>query len=272
MTLTADPGSLIVVAPTFYARHDEIRYLVAIEACRNAAKHQIQMILVDASSNSEIREGLEQAGGGYVQVVRQTALGRKGAALREAIQLAYKQANEQSVIAFQELEKSDMFRHWLPLVQHMNKTGADVTIPRRADNSFRSDYPIEQYHCESFANSLLNSMGADIGLAAIDWTIGPAAFRYNQAHHWINFDGELWDAQLIPLVNAHLAGAMVTSLEIDYRHPKIMKEEEEGVAKWNEKRLMQLNFLKDTVGKLMVDTAKSRNDKVLIVGDDSGSH
>jgi len=82
------------------------------------------------------------------------------------------------------------------------------------------------------------------------------AFRFHVAEHWINFDGELWDAQLVPLVKAHLAGAKVVSLELDYIHPKMMKDQEEGVATWNEKRLMQLNFLKGTVGKLLVDSAK----------------
>ena len=255
--MNADPASLIVVAPTFYASLDEARYLLAVESCQDAAKHKIRLILVDASSASEIREGLEKAGGGYVIVVVQTVPGRKGAALREAIQLACQQANEKTIVAFQELEKVDMFRHWNVVVQHMIETDADIIVPRRNDLCFRSNYPVEQYHCESFANLLLNSCGADIGLVAIDWTIGPVAFRFHVAEHWIKFDGELWDAQLVPLVKAHLAGAKVVSLELDYIHPKTMKDQEEGVATWNEKRLMQLNFLKDTVGKLMVDSAKS---------------
>ena len=256
--MNGDLTSLIVVAPTCYVSLDEARYLLAVAACQHAAKHKIQMILVDASSESAIREGLEKAGGGYVRVVLQTVPGRKGAALREAIQLACQQANEKSIIAFQELEKVDMFRHWNVVVQHMLETGADIIVPRRDDRCFRSNYPIEQYHCESFANLLLNSWGADIGLVAIDWTIGPVAFRNQLAEHWIRFDGELWDAQLIPLVEAHVAGFKVASFEIDYIHPKTMKDEEEGAAKWNEKRLMQLNFLKETVGKLMVEIAKSR--------------
>lgn len=255
--MKADSSSIIVVAPTFYESLDETRYRLAVEACQNAAKHQIRLILVDASSDSAIREGLQKAGGGYVQVFRQTISGRKGAALREAIQLAYEQSNEDNIIAFQELEKVDMFRHWSPLVQHMIETGATITVPKRHDQSFQSTYAIEQYHCESFANLFLNSLGTQIGLVNIDWTIGPVAFRYDEAKHWMNFDGELWDAQLIPLVQAHLAGATVTSLEIDYHHPHAMKNEEEGRTIWNEKRLMQLNFLKDTVGKLIVDSSTS---------------
>ena len=261
---------MIVVAPTYYTNLDETRYLLGLEACQEAAKHHIRLILVDASPLDEIRAGLEAAGRdeteipsrGYVTVVRQTAKGRKGAALREAIQLAYQEAtsmeqaphnNTTVVIGFQELEKVDMFRHWIALVQHLISKSADVVVPRRADPSFRSHYPIEQYHCESFANLFLNSLGQGLGLTPIDWTMGPLAFRHTYAHHWTDFDGELWDAQLVPLVNAHLAGAKVSSMAVDYIHAKSMKEQEEGVAQWNEKRLMQLNFLKDTVGKLMIE-------------------
>lgn len=265
-------ASLVVVAPTFYTSLEEIRYLLGVQACQNAAKYGIRLILVDASPNDEIRQGLERAGQdpkdpskAFVKVVRQKAQGRKGAALREAIQLAYDEATELAsgdrvvVIGFQELEKVDMFRHWMPLVQHMVENSADVTAFRRSDSSFRSTYPIEQYHCETFANMYLDSLGAEIGLTSIDWTSGPLAFRHTLVNHWINFDGELWDAQLVPLVKAHLAGAKVTSFETDYQHPKSMKEQEEGVAAWNEKRLLQLNFLRDTVGKLMTESASAKS-------------
>jgi hypothetical protein len=83
------------------------------------------------------------------------------------------------------------------------------------------------------------------------------AFRCSYTSHWLRYDGELWDAQLVPLVQAHLAGAKVSSYEVDYHHPETMKQQEQGVPIWNEKRLLQLNFLKDTVGKLMKEITPS---------------
>jgi hypothetical protein len=267
--MSADPACLIVVAPTFYTCLEDVRYRLALEACQNAAYHKITVILVDASPTSAIREGLVKAGDGYVEAVPQTAKGRKGAALREAIGLAFRQQQKQQqhensnhYIAFQELEKVDMFRHWLPILQHMIDTAAQVTVPRRADACFRSTYPMEQYHAESFANAFLSTLGQDIGLVALDWTMGPVALRSDQVHHWINYvEGELWDVQLIPLIQAHLAGAKVTSLDIDYLHPESMKDEEQGDSKWNQKRLMQLNFLNDTVGKFITDVAMPSNNQ-----------
>jgi hypothetical protein len=152
-----------------------------------------------------------------------------------------------------------MFRHWTSLVRHMMESDADVTVPRRRDPSFRSSYPTEQYHSEMFANMYLDSLGAAIGLPSIDWTMGPVAFKASQAPHWLNNDGEIWDAQLVPLVNAHLNGAKVSSYEIDYHHPESMKQQEQGVAAWNEKRLYQLNVLSNTVGKRMKEAAAQEN-------------
>lgn len=161
-----------------------------------------------------------------------------------------------TIIGFQELEKVDLFRHWTSVVRHMVESGADVSVPRRKDVSFQSSYPIEQYHSEMFANKYLDSLGTSIGLPSIDWTMGPVAFRTSQALHWINFDGETWDAQLVPLVNAHLNGAKITSYEVDYFHPEPMKQQEQGVATWNEKRLYQLNVLSQTVGKRMKEASE----------------
>ena len=51
----------------------------------------------------------------------------------------------------------------------------------------------------------------------------------------------------------------IQSVEIMFRHPKTMKEEEEGEAEWTEKRLRQLNLLFDLLGKqeLVMQTKES---------------
>jgi hypothetical protein len=164
-----------------------------------------------------------------------------------------------TIIGFQELEKVDMFRHWASIVRHLVESGADVTTVRREEDAFKSSYPMEQYHSEKFANMFLDSLGAGIGLPSIDWTMGPIAFRTSQAHHWINYDGEMWDAQLVPLVDAHVNGAKISSYEIDYYHPVSMKQQEQGVAAWNEKRLYQLNVLSQTVGQRMKEFSAQKN-------------
>ena len=140
---------------------------------------------------------------------------------------------------------------------HIHKSGCDVCVPRRADAGFKRTYPIEQYHQENFANLYLNTLGVTAGLPdGLDWTFGPVAFRASSAVHWLQCDGELWDAQIVPFVRAaRWHGKRVTGLELDYAHPIEMKAEEEGVARWGEKRLEQLNFLFKHVGGALREPA-----------------
>ena len=266
--MSSSSNNFVVVAPTFYSSTQDTRYLLGLDACRQAAKYGIHLTLIDASPSQDVKKGLEAAGireasgEKFVQVKTQTSIGKKGVALREGIQEALRYLNERSpenkdgFIGFQELEKVDLFRHWNSIIQNMVDTKADVCVPKRRETEFQNTYPIEQYHSEMFANFMLNSLGAPLTLTQSDWTNGPLAFRISQSHHWLQYNGELWDAQLTPLVEAHLAGAKVSSFEIDYNHPKEMKNMEQGVAAWNEKRLYQLNVLSDTVGKRMKEANK----------------
>jgi len=255
MTSTSSPN-LLVVAPTFYATKQDPRFALGIQACQQAAMHQIQLLLIDASPDPSIRTSLEAAGKtadtSWVQVHPQRVAGKKGAALRQGIALAKELLLEgKGVIAFQELEKVDMFRHWSGIDVHNG-----VVAVGREDHLFRETYPVEQYYAEMFGNLYLNSLASKVGLSAIDWTAGPIAFSAEHAHFWIDFSGDLWDAQLVPLVQAHLAGVSVKSRTIPYRHEAAMKEQEEGDYRWNEKRLLQLNFLKDTVGDYIKHSSK----------------
>jgi hypothetical protein len=260
------PNDLVVVAPTYYNCTQDPRYLLAADACRQASIYGIRLILIDASPSQEVKIGLETAGirradgKKFVYVKTQTSKGKKGVALREGIEEALHYLMEQagssknideSFIGFTELEKVDLFRHFDSIVQYMNNQEADICVPKRREVEFQASYPIEQFHSEMFANYFLNSLGASLKIDPIDWTNGPVVFRASQATHWLAYAGELWDAQLVPLVDAHITGAKVSSFEIDYKHPEVMKSIEEGAAVWNEKRLYQLNVLSDTVGKRM---------------------
>ena len=269
---TTTTPRLIVVAPTFYTDANDVRYALALECCREAAEHAIEFVLIDASPSQAIRDGLKSAGRGFVAVVSQTSKGKKGAALREGIRLASEMLRKRddktnsssgststtttkrrAIIGFQEPEKVDMVRHWKSIAIHASESGSDIVVPCRKDDDFLATYPIEQYHSEQFANLFLDSLARKIGLGvSIDWTAGPVAFDVSMTDQWLACDGDIWDAQLLPIIDCFLhRKATITSFEIDYRHPESMKEQEGGNPAFNEKRLHQLNFLSDTVGKRM---------------------
>jgi hypothetical protein len=254
---------LIVVAPTYYNNPKDIRYRLGLESCQQAAEHKIEFVLVDASPSQTIRDGLEEAGCGFVRVIPQTSKGKKGAALREGIAKALillkhnddDDDNGTALIGFQELEKVDMIRHWKSIARNLLIKSSDIVVARRDNEMFRNSYPIEQFHSEQFANMFLDSLANKIGLPSIDWTAGPVAFKASIAPRWLSYKGEVWDAQLVPIIEAFIEGAKISSFDVSYRHPESMKEQEEGNPIFNEKRLHQLNFLSDTVGKRMIEVA-----------------
>ena len=236
---------VILVSPTFYPSVQDTRCQLGLQACRNAKQLGLPLLLVDASP-PDVRAALEEAGA----IVRpQTRPGKKGAALREAIELAADQLPPDGVICFGELEKVEMPRFWRQVAAHMHAEKADVCVPRREDAAFRRSYPIEQYHSEHFANAYLDSLGRGKGLPPLDWTFGPVALRASAAPSWLANEGELWDAQIVPFVHAaRWQGARITTLAVSYEHPTKMKSDEEGKPRWSEKRLDQLSFLFKYVG------------------------
>jgi hypothetical protein len=158
----------VVVSPTFYPNKSDTRFQLGLEACRRAKALRIPLLLVDASP-PEVKEELRAAG---ATVHDQTWTGRKGAALREAIDLARASLPPDGVICFQELEKVEMIGLQREVASYITSSGCDVCVPRREDSLFRRSYPVEQYHQETFANLYLDALGAAVGLPSLDWTFG----------------------------------------------------------------------------------------------------
>jgi hypothetical protein len=140
----------------------------------------------------------------------------------------------------------------------MQATQSEIIVPRRENTLFRHTYPIEQYHSENFANLYLDSLGTAAGFPSVDWTMGPIIFRTSLASFWLAYtEGDLWDVQIVPMIRAwrHLRSQKrddksneVSSYQVDFHHPAAMKQEEEGISNWSEKRLFQLNVLFEKVG------------------------
>uniref|UniRef100_A0A7S1ZEB3 Uncharacterized protein n=1 Tax=Trieres chinensis TaxID=1514140 RepID=A0A7S1ZEB3_TRICV len=145
--------------------------------------------------------------------------------------------------------------------------GFDVVVPWRNVRSFQETYPIEQFHSETYGNLYLDAvakealrgMGAELprvqGVGekgrreGLDWHFGPFAFRAKHLNLWTECTGEMYDAQLVPIVHAMRKGLSITSIQVDYHGPLQMKAEEEGNITFIEKRLWQLNDLDPRVKK-----------------------
>ena len=127
------------------------------------ASRGVRVVVVDASPDPAIRAAMSDAGAHAVR--EQTAKGRKGAALREALGLAAGIADARApgderaggvLLCWQEPEKADMPRHWPAVLRAADRARADVIVPARARALFRRTYPLEQFHSESYANLYLD--------------------------------------------------------------------------------------------------------------------
>jgi hypothetical protein len=232
----------IIFTCTFYASEADTRLACCLRFLEQCARHGLSVVVVDASPKDEVRE-LMRTTCPAAHVVKQTATGRKGAALREALGLAAARApGDAAWLCWQEPEKEGMAPLWPAL---LGKAGElDVVVPRRARDLFRDTYPVEQYHSESFANALLTAAAGEAGFDAdLDWHFGPFGLRKQHAHLWRAHGGELWDAQVVPVADALRAGLRVGGVEVPFSAPADMKAEEEGSLLFIRKRLDQINFL-----------------------------
>lgn len=240
--LTREPGmaELTLVAVTFFRDTSEPRFRLTARTCHDAASRGVQMVVIDASDPA-ITDELRTTG---VHVVRQQAAGKKGVALREGIAEAARMAGSSGIIGFFEPEKLGMVGFMLDAAAYLRQERLDVVVPRREPELFGLKYPAEQFHQESFTNLYLDALAAPHGFPrGLDWTFGPVLFDARLAHHWLEFDGPLWDAQVIPYVRAVVRhGARIGSFEVPYAHPKQMKQEEEGKHQWAQKRYEQLHL------------------------------
>lgn len=243
----ATRSDLVVFTCTFYKSLDDVRFLVCLEFLANAKRCGVRVVVVDASPDEAVRGAMRAAGAHAVTL--QTAKGRKGAALREALAIARALAADdgRAWLCWQEPEKADMARLWARVID--GAPTLEVVVPARERLLFAATYPAEQFHSESFANAYLDLAaqkygGTCVGFGdTLDWHFGPFALRAEHADRWLANEGELWDAQVVPIARALKDGLAVGGVEVPFVAPEAMKVEEENDFGFVEKRLMQINFL-----------------------------
>ena len=247
---TEKKKKVIVFTCTYYNSVEESRFVCCEAMLENAVKEGIEVVVVDGSPSEDVREKMRRCG---VHVAKQQQKGKKGVALREALALAMDRANEATLLCWQEPEKADMIFHW----QFVEQQAGDCVVPMREDTLWKETYPIEQYYSENFANLYVSTAAKTFGgfETKLDWHFGPFGIRKRCAQPWLDHRGELWDAQVLPIVETIRRGLTVTSVPVPFRAPFVMKSEEEENFDFVQKRLMQINFL----DPLVVDAFKASN-------------
>lgn len=88
---------MVVISPTFYPSLSDTRCQLGLESCRRAKALGIPVLLVDASP-AEVKAAFKETG---AIVHEQTRAGRKGAALRECVEIALTMLPNHGIICYQ---------------------------------------------------------------------------------------------------------------------------------------------------------------------------
>ena len=256
---------LVVFTATFYSAPKGVRFDACIALLHSLASLSIPVVVIDASPAPTVRTAMAEISSRFVTVLKQRPGGKKGAALREGVAAAARVmgVTQQTWLCWMEAEKSGLAQSWRSVIAAADAQHGDVVVPMRELAAFQAYYPAEQFHSESFGNLYLDAAASERWrlssalqpLPPLDWHFGPLAFRAKHSKFWTQCDGELWDAQLVPLVHAARAGLRVVSHIVSYKASVAMKHEEEGTERFAQKRLKQLAFLDPKVVAAWSSTA-----------------
>ena len=117
-----------------------------------------------------------------------------------------------------------MVRLWPEVIAELsNASNVDRrAAPRRG--RVQGVLPARAVPQETFANLYLDALAKPAGMPSLDWTMGPLCFRASLASLWTDFEGELWDAQIVPMVRAaRWHGAVVASREVAFSGAATMR-------------------------------------------------
>lgn len=258
---------------------EKVRGDIALELLSKAVSGGYTVICVDGLSGRSFHKALAQVQG--LNVLHRKTPGR-GVNRRQAIKFLSK-VEGVKVIILTEAEKLSLLTDCLEqIVTPILGGEADIVVPGRQDNLFKSSYPDYMYTSEVEGNKIYNEALRTHGILKpgtpdIDFFFGPRAFRndpkivslfmrkYTLTGETLLrnlFDPDAYSNILnFPIINALKANLRVKDVEVPFVYPRMQKENEEVgerevfILKRNEQRV---NFLIDLMHFLsFLDRKKS---------------
>ena len=242
-----------LVLPTKYSSIEDSRYKLFLKTIKTCLHHSYitKVVVVDSSENKVLNHMKILLNNSKIDlIVLKDFSYLKGGGIREGIKYVNDKYGKNNVIVFQEPEKENMIYHYLDILEKYKNEKSYICIPKRVSEAFDS-YPIEQQYEEKFLNCYLTKL---TGLK-IDWSFGPVMFTGDLSEYWLNYDGKLWDAQIIPIYEAMKNDIKIYSEAVCFFYPKSQKEKEEDNLEFIEKRRYQLNYMVE----FMIDYMKKGN-------------
>lgn len=233
-----------LILPTRYNSVEDSRYKLFERTMHHVKHHQyITNVIVVDSSNDLVYNHLKTLPESKMILLDQEDKKMlKGGSIREGIKYVIDNFGEDCIICFQEPEKENMIFHYHSIVSKYKDKKSYICVPERTTSSFET-YPIEQYHSENYANKYINILSGK----KLDIFFGPVIFTGDKAKYWLEYDGKLWDAQIIPIIRAIKNDEVILKSVVCFGYPPEQKKEEEGNINFVEKRRYQLNYMIDAV-------------------------
>ena len=232
-----------LILPTKYNSIEDSRFKLLKKTIRNASNHSyITKVIVVDSSHDKVYNYLKELDSKIILLDQKDKTMLKGGSIREGIKYVVDNFTKDSVICFQEPEKENMIYHYRNILEKYNIIKSFICVTQRTRSSFDT-YPIEQVYSENFMNKYISKLANK----TLDWSAGPVLFTSDKADYWLNFNGKLWDAQIIPLVEAIKSDEVILKSVVCFQYPPEQKKKEEGNLFFIEKRRYQLNYMVDSV-------------------------
>lgn len=227
-------NNIVIATTTRYKGINETRAQSALTTIQKAKKYGHKIVVVDDSPET-VKKVFQKNG---AIVFPETKAGM-GPGRRQTISKSLSMVDKKDFIAWIEPEKYNFIKFLNEIVIYMVKKSIDLLLPGR--KSLES-YPVYQQHFETLGRiAFLMLTGKDL-----DAWFGPRIFVADNAHFFIDYDGEygdLWDSIFIPVLRAIKAGRNVDGYDVDYLHPQKQTREEKTNFLFFKKRAKQLNSL-----------------------------
>lgn len=245
---------MYLVLPTKYKTINDLRYKLFLRTLKVIKVHMyIKKVIIVDTSSKEVRREMKKLEDDRIEIIEQENDGLlKGAAIREGIKYTIGKYGRDIVLGFQEPEKDSMIYHYRDIINDNKHKDKWICNPKRLNMTWET-YPKEQYYSENFMNNYLKMLtGLDI-----DFSFGPVVMNGYAANYFLEYEGKLWDAQIVPIYRAYKKGLEISEYKVPFMYPHEQKNEEENNMFYIRKRKYQMDYM---IEKMEEEISRKNNE------------
>lgn len=279
-----DPNQVAIITTTFYPDFDQadaqestgtVRGEAAIATLNEVIKLGLLPTVVDGGSSPAFTQILTDLG---IECIQEKKHGGMSAGRLQGLDAAREINPAAKYSVWTEPEKTSLIPHIPHMIAVMDATDADIGIPARNPELFRSTYPDYQYRSEQRAANRINRWTKQFGIQPQDvdhdWFFGPRVYRNSpEVRALFNNPPEIEGASngirghmnpskyfnflLLPPLRAMQQGMKVISIDgIDFTYPKLQLQNEirDSEIFRQKRKLQNLGICGETIHYLMATT------------------